>query len=748
MAGIDQEIQTRIDAANGNPQAAMQRYGKSQSVLDLISAQLLANQNAEANNAIKAMFSGSNQTELQRLNQQNATSARNDTISAIMPGVAQKAARDQQAMQRQSMGIPSQPAPNMRMADGGIIGFKKGAPVLGDRPTAKGQPSAASQDAEAKDIDKYITAYRNYEASLANAPTAEEKQDVEARFKISQQTFGDDIRTKAHQKMASESSMKGMDGFQGGGVVALRAGGGIGETLSDLLTLATRTPFTPEGERSNFGKLLAAIPRGLMGLLQRDKVQPLSKEEVSETMSQYGLDSGYADPNLRNVGRGEDTEMGRGEGIMALARAIDEPTTPPETMYVPSRAEQFSQMFPDVRKAVNESEGSESGAIKYLQMIGEMQAKAKEDEARRALNYIKMMADNRGMIDAADPAVNIPKFAGPEGSLVESDIDAAYRERTGRDRPKTRIIPEGVADFFNKLTNQEYIINEAGYRVPNPSIARSGEEIAETMREYEERMADIKEDIPGLSLSDRAVLAGQELTGQERSTEKKADGTMPDAFNVASMVKDLGKPQEESEEFRMKGVTDAGKQEEPVAARRGLAGLLDKVEENADMNRLRAFLRGGAGQTSAAGALAGGDRSLAAEDLRQRQLDVQETDVLGRISASRYGSELDYRAALANLQQDERKMIFDAQTDMLKEQFKADAQAVSDAMGRLENDPAYQDAFIRLAEQFKDQPALLGAELAAVASDIAARDVDTQRILRGGEGGGAFSTNIPEIGVE
>ena len=61
---------------------------------------------------------------------------------------------------------------------------------------------------------------------------------------------------------------------------------------------------------------------------------------------------------------------------------------------------------------------------------------------------------------------------------------------------------------------------------------------------------------------------------------------------------------------------------------------------------------------------------------------------------------------------------------------------------------AYQDAFIRLAEQFKDQPALLGAELAAVASDIAARDVDTQRILRGGEGGGAFSTNIPEIGVE
>ena len=589
------------------------------------------------------------------------------------------------------------------MADGGVVGFKKGAPILGDRPTPQGQPNAASQDAEAEDMGKYIDMYRAYEASLANAPIAEEKQDVEARFKISQQGFDSGIRTKAHQKMSAESSMEGMDGFQGGGIVALREGGGIGETLSDLLTLATRTPFTPEGERSNFGKLLAAIPRGLMGLLRGDYKGKTSREadkfnrEVMQAL------------NERNIG---GTETPEPEGLMAMVRPVDEPTTPPETMYVPSRAEQFSQMFPDVREAVNESEGTEMGGIKYLQMIGEMQAKAKEDEARRALNYIKMMADNRGMIDAADPAANIPKFAGPEGSLVESDIDAAYRERTGRDRPKTRIIPEGVADFFSKLVNQESVIGPAGYQVPNPSIFRSGEEIAETMREYEERMADIKEDIPGLSLSDRAVLAGQELTGQERSTEKKADGTMPDAFNVASMVKDLGKPQEESEEFRMKGVTDAGKQEEPVAARRGLAGLLDKVEENADMSRLRAFLRGGAGQTSVANALAGGDRSLAAEDLRQRQLDVQETDVLGRIAASRYGSELDYRAALANLRQDERKMIFEADQKLREQYLGAEQDAAKTFLSDLEDDQLFSSQFMRLQQEFEG--AQLAAETAAL----------------------------------
>ena len=188
-------------------------------------------------------------------------------------------------------------------------------------------------------------------------------------------------------------------------------------------------------------------------------------------------------------------------------------------------------------------------------------------------------------------------------------------------------------------------------------------------------------------------------------------GTMPDVFDVASMVENLGKPQEESEEFRMKGVTDAGKQEEPVA-RRGLAGLLDKIEKNADMNRLRAFLRGGAGQTSVANALAAADRGLAAEDLRQRQLDIQETDVLGRIAASRYGSELDYRAALANLRQDEREMIYKADRELEKQYLGAEQDAAKTFLANLEDDQLFNSQFMRLQQEFEG--AQLAAETAAL----------------------------------
>ena len=535
MVGIDREIQTRMDAANGNPQAAMQRYGKSQSVLDLISAQLLANQNAEADNAIKAMFTGSNQTELQRLNQKNAASAQNDVMRAIMPGVAQKAARDQQAMQRQAMGIPSQPAPNMRMADGGIVGFSAGGVGKGDRPIPQGQPSAASQDAEAKDIDNYIKAYRAYEASLANAPTAEEKQDVEARFRISQQGFDSGIRTKAHQKMSAESSMKGMDDFQGGGVVALGEGG----VLS------------------------------------------------------FGNGGGIGQAYL-------DTETGEPLG---------------------------------------------------------------------GFDRIKRL------------------FQGITGQLTAEDL---YQNPDAMTREELDNFPS------------EAEIRRARYNVPEAE--RLSPQELNTMNQEERR--------------ERLVNRALRRRG-EQTPEKTAGiaGTMPDVFNVASMVENLGKPQEESEEFRMKGVTDARKQEEPVA-RRGLAGLLDKIEENADMNRLRAFLRGGAGQTSVANALAAADRGLAAEDLRQRQLDIRETDVLGRIAASRYGSELDYRAALANLRQDEREMIYKADRELEKQYLGAEQDAAKTFLSNLDDSELFSSQFMRLQQEFE------GAQLAAETAALRERLLD------------------------
>jgi hypothetical protein len=126
MAGIDQELSMREMAVGGNPQAAQQRYAQSKSLMDLLVAQKVSNDYASARNAMQAATQTPTGTVKDQLDMSNAQVTKNDMMRSMMPGVQMKAARDSQAMQRQAMGIPTQPAPNIRMRDGGIVGYKDG----------------------------------------------------------------------------------------------------------------------------------------------------------------------------------------------------------------------------------------------------------------------------------------------------------------------------------------------------------------------------------------------------------------------------------------------------------------------------------------------------------------------------------------------------------------------------------------------------------------------------------------------
>jgi len=658
MAGIDQEISMRMNAANNNPQLLMQRYAQQgQNVLDLLAAQLLNNQNKAAENSVNAMFQDTPPVVAQ-LEQENAQSAQREVVNALRPGL------EMQGQQMANQGIPTQPAPNMRMADGGIVGFKKGAPVLGDRPIPQGQPSAASQDAMSADVSNYIQQYNAYKASLANAPTPAEKQEVEARFRIAQQSFDPSVVTAAHQKMAAQSSMEGMEGFQGGGVVALKEGG----ILNRIMNYIRNIDF---------------------GGTSREADQ--FNREVMQALNERNMDDNTGIMTLRNMEPEETIE-----------------TETMETMYVPSRAEQFSQMFPDVREAVNKSEGSEMGGIKYLKMIGEMQAKAKEDEARRALNYIKMMADNRGMIDAADPAANIPTFK--DGGFLNLALDHT---------------PLG-ADYY---TNSN--LRTIG-REPRERTGKSGEELllesalAEKIiapREREERLSALQEE---RLRGETDVVEGVALGN--RVPSKNAN--LPDPFDVETIIEQVSEVQEESPEFRMKGVADAEKPDEK--------GFLD----NLDIRRLQAFLAGGANQPSAAGALSGGLRGLMAEDQRAERMALTERDLMGRIGASRYGSFLDYQAAMASLQQKDAEMIFDAEQQFAIEAFKGEQKAASDFLKELRNDDRYLQEVMRLGQEFEG-PAL-AARVAAEQRKTLADYMDSRAaVLTDGSSANTFGYTAP-----
>jgi len=660
MAGIDTELRMREMAA-GTPQAAQQKYAQSQNLLDLLVAQKVSNDYASARNAIQAATQAPAGTVKDQLDMANEQVTRNDMMRSIMPGVQMKAARDSQAMQRRNMGVPSQPAPNIRMRDGGIVGYEDGGVVKFNN---RGVVSALDAALEAEGITD---------------PVAVEL-----------------IRSIYGQESSSGSNVK----------------------------------VSPAGARGPM-QVMPATFEAMMGS-DADINDPMTNLRAGARYAQRMLQKAGGDPRLAAAAYygGPDEIAKQRAGINTQAK--DEG--------FPSVSEYADQV------AARVDGGAPTGRL----------------------------GDYTGDLEAAgiDPDLYASTFREDAGKGTQSEItkdqtedaiDRAYFERTGQRRGRSIFRPaiDAVSSFLDTMTRPpEYIINEAGFRVPNPSVRRSGEEVAETIGDYNARLAEIKEEIPGLSLSDRAVLAGQELSTEAKRSRagtplgdrvpSRDAGKVADPFNVKDMVGRLGAP-----EFRMQGIMrDAEPTDRQRFAKAFGLPLKDfekkapppekkGIFDNVDIGRLQAFLAGGAGQTSTAGALGGGLRGLMGEDQRREALASKEAIEAAKIASQRYGIEQDYNAALAKLGFDKQKMVFDAQSDMLKERFKADSNAAAEAMGRIENNSEYQKEFMRLSAEYGDNPARLGAELAAVATRIADADVGIQRLLRDGEGAGAFEVELP-----
>mgnify|MGYP005988172131 CR=1 FL=1 len=594
MAGIDTELRMREMAAGGNPQAAQQRYAQSKSLMDLLVAQKVSNDYASARNAMQAATQTPTGTVKDQLDMSNAQVTKNDIMRSMMPGVQMKAARDSQAMQRQAMGIPTQPAPNIRMADGGIVGYKDGG-----------------------------------------------------------------------------------------------------------------------------------IIQRIMDFFRRD-MQPITEEQLNEA-DRMDL-TGTFTPRMMEE---------RNAAIDARTRAPmprpDDRAPRAAVSGPPTRAEKFAQMFPKAREYVNQGGGSAMGGLQYLQMIGRMQEAAKQEEAQNAANYIKMLARSQGMIDEADPANTLP----PEITAFAPGGDVEGEEYVSPGLAASRKLydPRTEGSIFSGLTE--------------------GQQEALARREDFNRIVDARNQA---ILQDEDPVAAMNAVKRQIAVENLPDiGYQPDTFNVTQMISEVGKDPKDfrmqgvqPEPFRMQGMEASDREKLGSMVGRNAAEMKEGelpekkgIFDNVDIGRLQAFLAGGAGQTSTAGALGGGLRGLMGEDQRREALASKEAIEAAKIASQRYGIEQDYNAALAKLGFDKQKMVFDAQSDMLKERFKADSNAAAEAMGRIENNSEYQKEFMRLSAEYGDNPARLGAELAAIATRIARDDVDIQRLLRDGEGAGAFEVELP-----
>jgi len=126
---IDNEIQSRMDAYRGNPQALMQRYAQSQQLIDLLALQKLKSEKEAAARQMQ-MQAGQGQmpTVAQQREQELLGMAKQEVAQRVGQVAQQQAQQQQENLQRMAQtGIAQAPALNVMspkaMAAGGIVAF-------------------------------------------------------------------------------------------------------------------------------------------------------------------------------------------------------------------------------------------------------------------------------------------------------------------------------------------------------------------------------------------------------------------------------------------------------------------------------------------------------------------------------------------------------------------------------------------------------------------------------------------------
>ena len=346
-----------------------------------------------------------------------------------------------------------------------------------------------------------------------------------------------------------------------------------------------------------------------------------------------------------------------------------------------------------------------------------------------------------------------------EAHAAEWDAYRALNEfnRTARDLGADRIFNRNISNAVEAQQNslrQEY--QDA------ISLHRQHRELEEKRREIEQ--------VEKAGIPVPTELRNSFARLSETLEEPTGTGEVADPFNVEDMVDRLGDP-----EFRMQGIVRDAEptQAQLMADALGYDSMTEgradfarrKTEREAerqaiedakwsaddiDWGRLQAFLAGGGGRTTTAGALGGGLRGLMAEDQRREALDLEERLTMADIGAERYGAELDLDAVMATLDAEQQQFVMEMQQDTL-DAYTADRRETAE--GHLTNiqkgtDEEYNRQAMLLQETYKNDPRKLADEL-FVLTEV--RLSDLMGTWRGEAGGGgtigAFDTDISEAGA-
>lgn len=144
--GIDQEIQAKVDAYRGNPQALQQRYAQNQQLVDLLALQKLKSEKDAAAREMQMQMQQQPQTIKQQREAELLNMTKQEMVQQTQGILQQRQAEQQKNMQQVAQGgigalagqrqaAPQQAPqgqPMPKMARGGIVAFQAGGAAAGD----------------------------------------------------------------------------------------------------------------------------------------------------------------------------------------------------------------------------------------------------------------------------------------------------------------------------------------------------------------------------------------------------------------------------------------------------------------------------------------------------------------------------------------------------------------------------------------------------------------------------------------
>lgn len=133
-ANLGSDVQDRVDAYRDNPKALQQRYMQSQELIDLLALQKMKSTQQNFARDMQLKMESNPKTIKEQLEAEMVGRTKDDMLKGVAGVLKNKQNQAQSNINKvASSGVAGQQAPNMlKLAEGGIVGFKSGGEVSED----------------------------------------------------------------------------------------------------------------------------------------------------------------------------------------------------------------------------------------------------------------------------------------------------------------------------------------------------------------------------------------------------------------------------------------------------------------------------------------------------------------------------------------------------------------------------------------------------------------------------------------